>query len=99
MTSLQTKLSSRRVGLVQMTSSNVLADNLDKIRRDVETLAAQGAALIVLPENMAMLGLKSYQQFAEQEQPLGKGPVLSFLADLCRRHHVGGFRHNRTYVR
>lgn len=75
-----------RVGLIQMTSGPVVADNLTFIARQVESLAQAGAQLIVTPENCIVFGSRAdYHQMA---QPLGEGEVQSQLAELAKRHSV-----------
>ncbi len=57
------------VGIIQMTSGPVVADNLAYIATQAKALAAQGATWLVTPENAVVFGTRSdYHQHAE---PMG----------------------------
>ena len=77
---------------VQMASSPNVSGNLLEAGRLIETAANQGAHLVVLPENFALMGLKETDklQVAEIE---GSGPIQEFLSRSAERHRlwlVGG---------
>ncbi len=75
-----------RIGLVQMTSGPLLSDNLAYIKAQVEQLAAQGAKLILTPENSLVFGSK--QEYHDAAEKLGEGRVQNQLANLAKEHSV-----------
>lgn len=80
-------MSGRRVAAIQMASGPNLAANLLEAERLIAEAAAQGARLVVLPENFALMGLSERDKLAVRE-PEGDGPLQSFLAAQARRHGV-----------
>ncbi len=75
-----------RVGIIQMTSGPVVADNLAYIATQAKALAAQGATWLVTPENAVVFGTRSdYHQHAE---PMGEGPIQRELAEIARANQV-----------
>jgi nitrilase len=76
-----------KVAAVQMTSTSDVAENLREAGRLVADAAAEGARLVVLPENFSFLGATDADRVAAIE-PLGSGPAQSFLGEAARRHGV-----------
>jgi len=76
-----------RVGLVQMVSTPVVAENLDAAEKLIAQAAAQGAKLVALPEYFCILGLRDTDKVAAKEKD-GAGPIQEFLAATARRHGV-----------
>ncbi|WP_158144315.1 carbon-nitrogen hydrolase family protein [Vibrio metschnikovii] len=76
----------RRIGLVQMTSSDVVNDNLSYIEQQVAQLASQGAQLIVTPENATLFA--SHMQYQQNAEPLNVGPIQQRFALLAKQHQV-----------
>ena len=76
-----------RVGLVQMVSTPVVAENLDAAGELVARAAQQGAKLVALPEYFCILGMRDTDKVAAREKD-GAGPVQEFLAGTARRHGV-----------
>ncbi len=75
-----------KVGLIQMTSSADVEENLKYIEQQVATLAGQGAQWIVTPENSLVFGSKAdYHRVAE---PLDNNPNLDRVSRLAQQHHV-----------
>jgi len=75
-----------RVGLIQMTSGPIPGDNLAYIRQQVANLAAQGARLIVTPENALVFGSRSdYHQHAE---PIDQGQLQDDLSEMARENGI-----------
>jgi deaminated glutathione amidase len=72
---------------IQMASSPNVSGNLLEAGRLIETAASQGAKLIVLPENFALMGLHETDKLniAESE---GTGPIQDFLAKTAERFKV-----------
>ncbi|PMJ91321.1 carbon-nitrogen hydrolase family protein [Vibrio sp. 10N.261.55.A7] len=74
------------VGIIQMTSSPDPLENLAYIRREVKSLAGQGAAWVVTPENALVFGSrKDYHQHAEA---LATGPMQRELRHIARDNKV-----------
>jgi nitrilase len=71
-----------KVAAVQMTSTTDVAANLREAGRLVADAAAQGAKLVVLPENFSFLGAKDADRVAAIE-PFGDGPAQRFLAEAA----------------
>jgi predicted amidohydrolase len=90
--------------VVQMTSTEDVGRNLEEAARLVRHAAAQGAALVGLPENFAFLGTDRDHRLtiAERLDPPGAngpggapGPILAAMTQLARESGVhlllGGF--------
>jgi len=78
---------SYRVGLVQMVSTPVVAENLEAAGRLVAQAAAQGARLVALPEYFCILGMRDTDKVAAKEKD-GAGPIQEFLAAAAKRHGI-----------
>ena len=72
-----------RVAAIQMTSGADVSRNLADAWRWLREAAAQGAAIVALPENFAFMGLKEADKLAISE-PHGDGPIQRFVADAAR---------------
>jgi nitrilase len=66
-----------------MTSGAEVAANLSAARGFIEAAAAQGAALVVLPENFAFMGPGERDRLSVAET-FGNGPMQDFLAAMAR---------------
>jgi len=71
-----------KVAAVQMTSTRDVAVNLREAGRLVAEAAAQGAKLVVLPENFSFLGATDADRVAAIERS-GDGPAQQFLAETA----------------
>ena len=68
-----------RIGLIQMTSSSDVNENLTYIEQQTTQLAKQGAKWVVTPENAVVFGNKEdYHNSAEE---LGDGPVQERISN------------------
>ena len=76
-----------RVAVVQMVSGHVVADNLERARLRVLEAARGGAALVVLPEYFALMGMADTDKLAVAE-PFGHGPMLDAVAQMAREAGV-----------
>lgn len=76
-----------RVAGIQMASGPSVAGNLEEAGRLVEQAAKQGANLVVLPENFAVMGLKDKDIVASREAE-GKGPIQKFLSDTAKKYKI-----------
>lgn len=72
---------------IQMASSPSVSGNLLEAGRLIETAATQGAKLIVLPENFALMGLEETDKLAIAETE-GTGAIQDFMAKTAERHKV-----------
>lgn len=73
------------VAALQMISSDVLQQNLVQLEGLLAEAVTQGAQLVVLPENFALMPKQSSQLLPLAED-LGAGPVQDFLARLAKKH-------------
>ena len=76
-----------RFAAIQMTSGVDVGANLRAAQEQIEAAAADGAQLVVLPENFAAMGRHEADRCAMAE-PDGAGPVQTFLAQQAARHNV-----------
>ena len=76
-----------RVAVVQMVSGHVVADNLERARLRVLEAARGGAALVVLPEYFALMGMADTDKLAVAE-PFGHGPMQDAVAQMAREAGV-----------
>jgi predicted amidohydrolase len=72
---------------VQMVSGTDWQENLAHAGALVAKAAAQGAALVVLPEYFCLMGQHEQDKLALAE-PFGNGPIQQALADWAREHQV-----------
>jgi deaminated glutathione amidase len=72
---------------VQMVSSHVVDDNLQTAASLISQAAGQGAQLVALPENFALMGMDEADKLAHQER-LGDGPLQQFLKDAAKTHGI-----------
>lgn len=75
-----------RIGLIQMTSSSDVNENLTYIEQQTTLLAKQGAKWVVTPENAVVFGNKeNYHSSAEE---LGDGPIQARISRLALEQQV-----------
>ncbi len=77
----------KRVAAIQMASGPNVSANLLEAARLIEQAAAEGAALVVLPENFALMGMTDNDKVPLREAD-GSGPMQDFLAQQAARHGV-----------
>ncbi|MDZ7662241.1 carbon-nitrogen hydrolase family protein [Thiohalophilus sp.] len=77
----------KRVAAIQMASGPNVGANLTEAGRLINRAVDAGAALIVLPENFAIMGMHEVDKVKVGEQP-GKGPIQDFLAEQARKHGI-----------
>lgn len=75
-----------RVSAIQMASGPNINANLLEAGRLIAHAAADGAKIIVLPEDFALIGLDQDKLKAREAD--GKGPIQDFLAHHAARHGV-----------
>jgi deaminated glutathione amidase len=72
-----------KIGVIQMVSGSDVQVNLQRARILLESAAAQGAELAVLPEYFCLMGQTDADKLAIGE-PFGRGPLQQFLSDSAR---------------
>ena len=80
-------MSSSIFAAVQMASSPNVGANLIEAGRLVEKAAGQGAKLVVIPENFALMGMQETDKL-EVAEAEGSGPIQEFLARAAEKHKV-----------
>ena len=75
------------IAAIQMVSSDNVEDNLKTVKILVKKAVSQGARLLVLPENFALMASSS-RQIADVKETLGEGRIQTFLAELAKTHHI-----------
>jgi deaminated glutathione amidase len=76
-----------RVATIQMVSGANLTENLASAATLIQTAAAQGAELAVLPEYFPVISDNEHDKFACRE-PFGNGPIQDFLANTAISHNI-----------
>lgn len=76
-----------KIAAVQMVSTPDVERNLDAARRLVGQAAAEGAALVALPEYFCLLGRRERDKIALAEAP-GDGPIQRALSTMARENRV-----------
>lgn len=87
-----------KLAAVQMTSGAEVQANVEQARRLVAEAGQQGASLVVLPENFAIIGVSDAERAAVAEYP-GSGPIQEALSKMARESRawvVGGTMPMRT---
>jgi len=75
------------VAAVQMASGPNVGANLIEAGRLIQKSAEAGAALVVLPENFAIMGMKEVDKVKIREKS-GTGPLQNFLAEQAAKWDV-----------
>ena len=76
-----------KIAALQMVSTPDVARNLAAARRLIGEAAADGAALVALPEYFCLMGRSDRDKLAIAE-PDGDGPIQRTLAEAAREHGV-----------
>ncbi len=77
----------KRVAAIQMASGPNVGANLIEAGRLIADAAADGAGLVVLPENFAHMGNQETDQVKIRECP-GQGQIQDFLAEQAAKHGI-----------
>lgn len=77
----------KKIVAIQMTSGTEITANLATTAQLIQQAAAEGAALIVLPENFALMGKTETDKLLAREI-LGVGPIQDFLAQQAQQHKI-----------
>lgn len=76
-----------KVAAIQMTSTHLVDENLETAARLIEEAAKHDARLLVLPENVAIMGLNEFDK-CQVKETFGQGKIQDFLAEQSRKHRV-----------
>lgn len=76
-----------RIAAIQMASGPNVEGNLNEAARLIGLAAGQGAKLVALPENFAIMGVTDEDKLAVREKQ-GHGPIQEFLAASARRYAI-----------
>lgn len=72
---------------IQMVSGPNMGANLAEAGRLIGKAVGEGAALIVLPENFALVGISEFD-ILEHAELEGAGPIQDFLASTAKSHKI-----------
>ena len=67
-----------KIAALQMTSGSIISANLQQAEKLISDACAQGAELVVLPENFAFFG-KEDKEYIDHAEILGSGDIQLFL--------------------
>jgi deaminated glutathione amidase len=76
-----------RIAAIQMASGPKVEGNLREAARLISIAVDQGAKLVALPENFALMGLTDQDKLVVREQQ-GHGPIQEFLSATARQHAI-----------
>jgi predicted amidohydrolase len=76
-----------RIAAIQMASGPNVEGNLNEASRLIAIAAEQGAKLVGLPENFAIMGTTERDKLTVCEKP-GDGPIQNFLSAIAKRHEI-----------
>ena len=95
MKSASTAAAELRVAAVQLSSQDVVAENLEHVASLVSKAARAGAELAVLPENFAYMGNDAGKRLLAEPLAASDAPIQRAIRELARRERVaivaGGF--------
>ncbi|MDP3559535.1 MAG: carbon-nitrogen hydrolase family protein [Legionellaceae bacterium] len=75
-----------KIAVIQMCSSDILRDNLERAQVLITEASENGAKWLVLPENFAMMGDVTAQ--LRYKESFGAGPIQTFLAEQAQKNDV-----------
>jgi len=76
-----------RIAAIQMASGSNVQGNLTEAERLINESAANGASLVVLPENFSHMGMQETDKL-DLSEAMGEGPIQNFLAEQAARHKI-----------
>jgi len=77
----------KKIAAIQMATGTNVSANLLEAERLVAEAVADGAGLIVLPENFAFMGKQDRDLCGLREHP-GSGPLQEYLGQLAKRYGI-----------
>lgn len=76
-----------RAAVIQLSSQDDVAKNLERVRALVAEAARAGAELVALPENFAFMGEEAQKrEIAESTEDDAPGPITSAIVGAAREH-------------
>ncbi|WP_223669411.1 carbon-nitrogen hydrolase family protein [Kangiella shandongensis] len=75
------------IGLIQLSSSSVIEDNLQQAQELIQASVRDGAEMVVLPETFALMEKYNGQKLDFVEQP-GDGKVQRWMKKVAQDHQV-----------
>jgi len=76
-----------KIAAIQMASGPNIQANLDEAAKLIDDAVAQGADLVVLPENFALMSMTEAERVEVAEEP-GKGVMQDFLSAQAQKHGI-----------
>ncbi len=76
-----------RIAAIQMASGSNVQGNLTEAGRLIDAAVAEGAKLIVLPENFAHMGMEEEDKLGLAET-IGEGPIQEYLSEQAKNNHI-----------
>ena len=76
-----------KVAAIQMASGPNVQANLAEAARLIDNAVSQGAEMVVLPENFAMMSMTEQERVGIAEQP-GEGVIQDFLRSQSKKHKI-----------
>lgn len=76
-----------RAAVLQLVSSDQLADNLANAHRLIDDACRDGAEFVLLPENFAFMGCEE-QDKLDLKEPAGAGKIQTFLSQQAQLHGI-----------
>ena len=80
-------MSTAQLAALQMTSGPRLAENLEQAAELIQQAVEQGAKLVVLPENFALMSDSPEDKLSIREKE-GEGPIQAFLAKTALQQKI-----------
>jgi len=74
-----------RVAAIQMNSTDSVDENLRTLEKLIPEAASRGAELVVLPENVAFMGVPEDGKILMIVEAPGQGPIQKFLSKLAKQ--------------
>jgi len=76
-----------RAAVIQLSSQDDVAKNLERVRALVAEAARAGAELVALPENFAFMGEEAQKrEIAESTEDDARGPITTAITSAAREH-------------
>ena len=76
-----------KIAAIQMASGPNIQANLDEAAKLIDDAVSQGADLLVLPENFALMAMTEAERVEVAEEP-GKGIMQDFLSAQAQKHSI-----------
>ena len=78
-----------RAAIIQLSSQDDVAKNLERVRALVGEAAGAGADIVALPENFAFMGEEAHKrEIAESTADDARGPITTAIVEAAQQHRV-----------